>query len=219
MIPCFTPFFGDLSRQRLSADIATSQGCFVSPKRPQTRNSNWGCFSSLDIRYNLPFSTPIIICGLWRCTHSPNYPNHPILSASPIAFSEKSRYICVRKLKVTHSSFIKLAERGLDGLTPLIRWPSGSARLSKSTGQRIYFRCFCCNILINSHLIIVIPRNHVIFAVVKVKGQLSPKKGSPLSNLLKIVSVDGLTPYSGGHRESARLSSLNRQWSVPPLPL
>ena len=89
------------------------------------------------------------ICGLWHCSHPPNYPNLPILFVSPIAFSKKSRYIC-----------------------------GGESQRSTL-----------------------------------------PLKGSPLSNLLKIVSVDGLTPLSDGHRESTRLSSLNRQWSVPPLPL
>ena len=72
------------------------------------------------------------ICGLWHCSHPPNYPNLPILFVSPIAFSKKSRYIC-----------------------------GGESQRSTL-----------------------------------------PLKGSPLSNLLKIVSVDGLTPLSDGHRES-----------------
>ena len=111
--------------------------------------------------------------------------NFPILPASPIAFFKRLRYIYSRKLKVTHSSFIKLAERGLDGLTPLIRWPSGSARLSKSKGQRIYFRCFCCNILISSHLIIVFFKKSRYICSGESQRVTLPLKGSPLSNLLK----------------------------------
>ena len=131
MIPCFAPFFGDLSRQRLSADIATSQGYFVSPKRPQTRNSNWGCLSSLDTCHKQPFSTSIkyVDCG-----------NLPILFVSPIAFSKKSRYICGgESQRLTHPkgfSFVKSAEKGFEcGLTPY-RTATVSAELSSLNRQR-----------------------------------------------------------------------------------
>lgn len=133
-----------------------------------------------------------------RLFHTPNLPISP---ASPIAFSKKSRYICRRKLKVTHSSFIKLAERGLDGLTPLIRWPSGSARLSKSTGQRICFRCFCCNILISLHLIIVFSKKSRYICSGESQRLTHPKGFSFVKSAEKGFEC-GLTPLSDGHRVS-----------------
>lgn len=140
MIPCFAPFFGDLSRQRLSADIATSQGYFVSPKRRKHETPTGVVFRPLDICHNLPFSTPMKICGLWHCSHPPNYPNLPILFVSPIAFSKKSRYICGgESQRLTHPkgfSFVKSAEKGFEcGLTPY-RTATVSAELSSLNRQR-----------------------------------------------------------------------------------
>ena len=124
-----SPFFGDLSRPRLSSDIATSQGCFVSPKWPQTKKTSTGVVfrpSISVIIYRSQLQWKYVDYGV---AHTPpHYPNLPILSASPIASSKRLRYICVRKLKVTHSSFIKLAERGLDGLTPLIKVAIGVSK-------------------------------------------------------------------------------------------
>ena len=80
------------------------------------------------------------ICGLWHCSHPPNYPNLPILFVSPIAFSKKSRYICgVESQRLTHPkgfSFVKSAEKGFEcGLTPY-RTATVSAELSSLSRQR-----------------------------------------------------------------------------------